>query len=127
MHLDVSDNKFGGAIPTSHGELSLLEFLFLPVNEFDANVIPDLFANLLLVEERSLGGTNRVGALPEWIADFEDLRLLDLGSNALTGLVPEIYNQLQNLEYLLLNNNPDIFSTNSVVPSFEQHSWMALW
>jgi Leucine rich repeat len=101
MHLDLSDNSFSGSMDPIT-ELTRLAFLFLSNNPFVTGTIPTAFANLKDLTELSLRNTNRKGKLPELA---QQLMLLDLGSNQLTGAIPPSYGQHPRLAYLLLNNN----------------------
>lgn len=114
-HLDLSSNSFTGPVPDSIGEMTALLFLFLSENPFDRGEVPGNFDQLTNLYEISLRNTNREGPLPAFIGieKFKDLTLLDLGSNALTGPIPDSYGQQDKLKFLLLNDNEGI---NGKVP-----------
>ena len=112
-HLDLSSNNFDGPIPDFLGDMTALMTLFLPENNFNQGPIPASFANLSNLRELSLRSTSRTGPLPDYIGlgDFNWTELIDFGSNALTGPIPESYGDLQYLDYLLLNQNAGITGT----------------
>jgi hypothetical protein len=101
MHLDLSDNSFSGSMEPIT-ELTRLAFVFLSNNPFVAGTVPAAFTNLKDLSELSLRNTNRKGKLPDLA---QQLMLLDLGPNQLTGAIPPSYGQHPRLAYLLLNNN----------------------
>jgi len=118
-HMDLSLNNFEGPIPDFLGDMTALTFLFLSENDFDEGPIPASFANLTNLVELSLRSTSRTGPLPDYIGvkpGVTNLELIDFGSNMLTGPIPESYGNLEDLEYLLLNQNADI--TGNIPDSF---------
>lgn len=79
--LDLSRNKFTGALPLQLGQLKRLSRLLVQVN--------------------AIGG-----AVPESLGQCRRLELLNLSYNALEGYVPESIADLTNLQVLLLHDNP---------------------
>jgi Leucine-rich repeat (LRR) protein len=109
VHLDLSDNELTGPIRSEIGEMMSLSFLVLSNNpHLDGGGIPESFVNLTILEDLSLRNTNRTGPLPEYLGEMEKLVLLDLGSNQLSGAIPDSWGKLTDLEFLLLNDNGGI-------------------
>eukprot|EP00977_Amphora_coffeiformis_P000111 scaffold26_cov158-Amphora_coffeaeformis.AAC.3 len=104
FHLDLSSNDLTGTMPATLANLTRLSYLFLANNTFIPGPIPD-FSALIRMEEISLKRTFRNGELPDWISEWENLKLLDLDNNNLMGEIPASYGNLTNLEFLLLNRN----------------------
>jgi|GEM_PF-4994407 len=114
LNLRLLFNEFTGEIPAELGNLANLRSLMLVHNQLTGN-IPDGLDNLssltalglsgndLVATDlgtvldglprgmRNLGlaGVNLQGPIPEWIGEFDQLRILDLPGNDLTGALPE--------------------------------------
>lgn len=58
-----------------------------------------------LVQEIYWNSTESSGVLPEELGFLEDLKILDLSSNALEGEIPQTYYEFPALEILRLKNN----------------------
>jgi len=109
-HLDVSNNELHGPIRKELGQqLTHLEYLFLSNNNFQPGSIPTEFQQLTNLVDFSMRGTHRDGPLPAWIGtQLTNLVLLDLGQNDFNRTVPVEFSQLRQLQYLLLNGNPQL-------------------
>lgn len=106
IHLDLSGNQLTGEIPSELGALSELRYLFLSDNKrLTPGEIPESFSQLVHMEEFSLKRTKRFGFLPEFIAAWTNLTLLDLGDNSFGGNLPPSYGNLTNLQFFLVNGN----------------------
>lgn len=106
-HLDISKNYFDGPIRPELAELTDLRLLFLGNNRFIPDHIPKSFLNLTKLEDLSLRHTNRTGPFdPSFLP--ASLVYLDLGTNQLSGTVPESIGAFSHLEFLMLNDNSNI-------------------
>lgn len=106
QRLDVSLNSLDGVIPTTLGSLDKMTYLNLADNAFVASAIPPFLRTMPLLSELSFKATRRVGKIPAWIGtDLQNLILLDLDDNSLTGSVPTTIAQLRKMEYFLLSRN----------------------
>lgn len=107
-HLDLSTNLFTGDIPVHYAQMTSLRYLFLASNpSMSSGIIPD-WSQLTNLRDLSVKKTNRVGIIPEFLSTLEDLILLDLDDNSLTGSIPSSLGNLRNLAFLLLNRNEGI-------------------
>lgn len=114
-HLDLSYNYFNGSLPTSLFQMSTLLHLFLSANpDLEAGPIPSELKNMTSLTEVSFKYSNRHGPLPD-ISALSNLVYLDLDNNLFHGTIPTHYGTAPNLQYLLLNRNPNL---NGTVPSF---------
>ncbi|XP_054821677.1 MDIS1-interacting receptor like kinase 2-like isoform X2 [Prosopis cineraria] len=80
QQLDLSGNKFGGAIPSSLGFITTLRYLNLSSNMF-------------------------IGEIPSSISNLERLDILDFSHNQFIGLIPQDIGKLTSSEALNLTNN----------------------
>ena len=101
--LDLSDNSFTGAIPSALGDLNL-EYLFLGDNSWDRAPFPDFINGMTNLTELSLKHSNIEGSIPD-LTNLQDLYLLDLDKNKLTGTIPKSLSKLGSLIVLMLNRN----------------------
>merc|ERR1712151_874630 len=107
-HLDLESNALTGSIPGEKigTNLDNLTYLFLGKNRFDSDQAPVEFRSLTSLRELSLDGINLQGAIPNWLSELTDLKLLDLRNNNLTGSLDGIdFSKLSALSFLLLNDN----------------------
>nr|XP_027082532.1 putative receptor-like protein kinase At3g47110 [Coffea arabica] len=133
--LDLSRNKFKGQIPTNLGDLTNLQFLNLAVNLFGSHStedldfiasltncsnlsvisvsynnfggnIPKVMGNLSNQLTKLYLGTNQLsGTIPEGFGNFVNLYLLTLEENHLSGVIPRDFGKLQDLQRLRLDQN----------------------
>jgi len=105
-HLDVSQNKFTGTMPTQLGGMQNLSYMFLAENDFTPGPIPTWMEGMSILEELSLKSTQRTGPIPDFLGNsLSKLILLDLDENKLTGTIPASLGSLEDLHILLLNRN----------------------
>jgi Leucine-rich repeat (LRR) protein len=106
IHLDLSKNKFGSAIPTEIYQLTNLVYLFLAYNNFEQGPIPDEIGDLTNLVDLSLKETNRRGTIPDVIGNqLSNLALLDLDGNEMFGTIPSSLGDLEHLRLLFLSHN----------------------
>jgi Leucine-rich repeat (LRR) protein len=104
-HLDLGDNYFTGTIPDEFFYLETLEKLYLTDNDLFKQEFPDL-SDCTRLTELGLGDAKLTGTIPMWVgARLQDLAVLDLRDNFLTGTIPVNLSYLENLEILMVNYN----------------------
>ncbi|KVH87957.1 receptor-like protein 51 [Cynara cardunculus var. scolymus] len=103
-HMDFSDNKLNGTIPTSLTLLEGLKFLNLSSNQLSGE-IPTSFGNLISLQNLSLSSNSISGPIPGSISTISRLVHLDLGSNQLNGTIPRSISGMKGLKYLNLEKN----------------------
>lgn len=97
MVLQIHDNNFVGAILSSMGYLSNLRSLNLRNNNLSGE-LPLSLRNCTLLLNADLSANEFGGKLPLWLAtSFQNLSVLNLGSNIFHGDIPH---ELCNLQYL---------------------------
>ncbi|XP_034695758.1 receptor-like protein EIX2 [Vitis riparia] len=103
--LNLSYNKFYGAIPSNIGEsLPNLVFLSLSGNRI-TGTIPDSIGHITSLDVIDFSRNNLTGSIPSTINNCSRLFVLDLGNNNLSGIIPKSLGQLQSLQSLHLNHN----------------------
>ncbi|MEO1259009.1 MAG: GEVED domain-containing protein [Bacteroidota bacterium] len=108
------------AVPAELWNLTSLQFLVMPSNDFNGT-IPASVGNLTNLQTLSLGDNNFTGGIPVEIGGLSSLTFLSLFSNQLTGAIPAEIWDLTNLTFLNFNNNdlsgtisPSIGNLNSL-------------
>lgn len=103
--LDVSHNKFGGAIPECIGNLSTtLETLLLQDNAF-SGPLPSSIGNLISLEYFLLWYNNISGPIPPEIGNLKNMKQLHLGFCEFTGQIPHTLGNLTQMTHLSLREN----------------------
>jgi Leucine-rich repeat (LRR) protein len=103
--IDVSGNALTGTFPTNFVNSANITHLDLAWNQFDIpEAFPD-YSQFVNIVRLRLAGSNISGPVPEWVADFSELRSLLLGYNNLSGALPAGLSSLSNLEYIYIQNN----------------------
>ena len=97
-------NKMSGSIPTSVGNLTNLDILFLGNNQLSGG-IPSSIGNLVNLTNLSLGYNQLTGSIPAEMGNLTGLTYLYLDHNQLEGSIPAGVGNLVNLRGLYLNNN----------------------
>ncbi|XP_027368467.1 receptor-like protein 13 [Abrus precatorius] len=109
-YLDLSENSLSGSLPECLLHMDLLRFLhlqknalkgFMPNNISDIlysldlrdnefyGQIPDvMFSNFAQLRYLLLGGNELNGSIPITLCDLNELRIVDLSRNRLTGIIP---------------------------------------
>ena len=67
---------------------------------FDVGPIPDSYQHLQNLVDLSLKHSNRNGTIPLWLEAMDDLILLDLGNNKLTGEISWELTDMLSLRFL---------------------------
>ncbi|KAI3895204.1 hypothetical protein MKX03_009389 [Papaver bracteatum] len=109
--LDLSQNKLSGFLP-NFSDFSSLESLLLSKNEFVGSIPDELFScqNLTLLD---LSYNNISGVLSNSIGDLSKLETLLLSSNNLSGEIPKSLSNIKTLTRLAANQN----SFTGMIPS----------
>ncbi|WVZ77857.1 hypothetical protein U9M48_025670 [Paspalum notatum var. saurae] len=103
--LDLSFNQFNGRIPMELGNCSALRVLKAGHNKL-TGALPDELYNATSLEHLSFPNNRLQGAIsPEHIVKLNNLIILDLAENGLTGKIPDSIGQLKKLEELYLEYN----------------------
>ncbi|KAK8642047.1 hypothetical protein V6N13_011409 [Hibiscus sabdariffa] len=103
-HVDLSDNKLKGKIPTSLTLLEDVEFLNLSSNGLNGE-IPAEFGDLVSLKNLSLASNSLSGSIPDSMSGIPGLVHVDLSNNQLNGTVPKFLSELKGLKVLNLENN----------------------
>ncbi|XP_048421238.1 receptor-like protein EIX2 [Pyrus x bretschneideri] len=125
VHLYLSYNQLVGSIPYVLGNLSSLAILDLSGNQIEGG-IPQSFSKLCNLQKLDLSNNTLSGLQISMSAcpDQNSLEILNLGMNALEGVVSEShFSNLSRLTYLDLSSNSLALSFNSNwVPPFQLES-----
>ena len=100
VEIDLDSNGITGSIPSSLGDLSMLEILDVDQNALTGTIPTELFQvqGLKVID---LDKNNLSGSIPTEASTLSALYFLQLDFNSMTGPVPFI----ENLEYLSLFGN----------------------
>ncbi|KAL3530205.1 hypothetical protein ACH5RR_009527 [Cinchona calisaya] len=103
--LDLSNNKFTGAIPKCFGNFSSeLEVLDLKNNGLQGSIEVS-FPRKSSLKHLGLSGNFLEGSLPESLANCEQLEVLDVGNNNMNGTFPTWLENLKEIKVLILKSN----------------------
>lgn len=86
--IDLSNNKFKGAVPDSIGLLLSLRYLKLSHNSLTGR-IPALLRNLTVLESLDFSSNKLVGEIPHQLTALTFLAVLNLSHNQLSGRIPQ--------------------------------------
>ncbi|KAH9613898.1 hypothetical protein KSS87_010718 [Heliosperma pusillum] len=104
--LDVGDNNIKGNFPTFLYNCTKLQILNLSQNYFQGLLPNDLHKLSPNLKHIDLSGNNFSGDIPSSIAQLKELVTLHLDQNFLNGAFPSELGTLENLQELVLANNP---------------------
>ncbi|CAA2968315.1 receptor EIX2 [Olea europaea subsp. europaea] len=109
-HLDLNSNNLCGVLPDALANLTSLEELDLSENFGIEGELPRNLGNLCNLNKLVLTNNRVDGDIMEFIDGLSEcsnnrLETLDLGSNKLTGNLPNSLGRLKNLLYLRLSDN----------------------
>ncbi|KAD3066501.1 hypothetical protein R6Q59_019281 [Mikania micrantha] len=110
--LDLRFCQISGAIPSSVGNLSNLNKLYLSDNTLTGTIPSDL-GQLSRLSVLDLSRNTLTGLIPSSFGSLVNLSSLDMSSNYLSGVIPESFGKLPNLQLLNLSGN----SLSSSVPT----------
>ncbi|GKC74995.1 leucine-rich repeat-containing protein, partial [Tanacetum coccineum] len=103
-HLDLSDNRLNGTLPSWLFTSPSLQYLSLRRNMFSGNLPVQSFALPFLNSlDLSYNGLN--GTLPSWLFTSPSLQYLDLSRNMFSGNIPFLSFALPSLTWLDLGSN----------------------
>ncbi len=106
VEIYMPENNVAGTIPPEIGDLTGLEFIYLPGNHGLGGPIPPEIGNLTNLEVVVITQNGIEGTLPPEITGLVSLRHLVLTNSQLSGPLPAEIGSLQALEYLDLSGNP---------------------
>ncbi|XP_010500991.1 PREDICTED: probable LRR receptor-like serine/threonine-protein kinase At1g53430 [Camelina sativa] len=103
--LHLQGTSLEGPIPSSISNLKNLTELRITDLRGTASSFPDL-KNITNMTRLVLRNCLIKGPIPEYIGtSLSELKLLDLSSNMLTGVIPDTFRNLEKFNYMYLNNN----------------------
>lgn len=106
VYLDLSSNRFEKPLPDDYSSLTNLKALLLTDNMIGPQPIPTWLQNLTDLKHLSLKLTGRTGTIPDWFfSSLQQLEILDMDWNHISGSIPKDLGQMTMLEHLLLNRN----------------------
>ncbi|KAF9669954.1 hypothetical protein SADUNF_Sadunf13G0018300 [Salix dunnii] len=100
--MDMSKNKFSGAIPTLMGSCMSLNYLNL-TNSMLEGTIPESLKKITFLKVLDLSFNHLTGSVPIWIAQNSMMEIFSFTYNRLTGEVPNI-GSFQNFRISSLRN-----------------------
>ncbi|XP_044979944.1 LRR receptor-like serine/threonine-protein kinase EFR [Hordeum vulgare subsp. vulgare] len=102
--LQLSNNSFGGGVPSELGLLSRLTNLNLSMNSLEGNIPPELSACSQL-QILGLWNNSLHGEIPHNLSQCKHLQEINLGNNKLQGNIPPAFGDLLELRILVLAKN----------------------
>lgn len=104
IKIQLSYNNLEGPLPASIGNISNLEFLYLPGNALNGD-IPTQITNCLQLEYLYLSNNQLTGTIPVDLENCIYLIAIDLSNNQLSGGILNSFGLLGQLEMLNLGSN----------------------
>nr|XP_023926886.1 receptor-like protein 9DC3 [Quercus suber] len=98
-YLQLSNNSFTGSLPSSFGNMSLLDTLDVSLNNFSGEVPKDLFVGC------SMLSILFSGAISKKLPNFGKIGLLDVSNNKMSGRIPAWICNLTDFGGILMQNN----------------------
>jgi hypothetical protein len=102
--LILDSNQITGPIPSTLGNLTNLEVLYLAFNQINGP-IPSTLGNLTNLEYLYLESNHIHGSIPPKIGNMKNLTTLYLWNNSLIGPIPSTLGNLTHLQILSLHSN----------------------
>ncbi len=125
MTVHITQNKFGGTIPSEICQSSGLQVLNLARNQLVGS-IPDSIGNLSSLKQLFIYMNNLTGSIPSSITKLTQLGILDLARNELTGSIPSNIGMLTKLKSLSLTGNNLVGSIPSSIGEMANLQVLAL-
>lgn len=97
-------NQMSGTIPSSIGDLTALQTLWIVANKLSGE-IPASLGNLTALESLNFNGNNLSGTIPASLGNISTLRFLSLLGTQLSGTIPASLGNLTALEILRIHSN----------------------
>lgn len=85
---NVTQNDLVGGLPVGIGGMVKLKTLDLEINSFSGPPVIAEYVALTLLEEYWVGTNSLTGTVPGAIENWNDLRVLSLANNMITGTIP---------------------------------------
>ncbi|XP_052479537.1 receptor-like protein EIX2 [Gossypium raimondii] len=109
IHLDLSYNMLEGRLPTSLEDLCNLKEVNLSYNKIDQDISEILQSlsrcSLNCLESLNLGTNQLSGLLPDKLGQFKNLAYLSLAQNNISGLIPMSIGELSSLKSIDVSEN----------------------
>ncbi|KAI3705899.1 hypothetical protein L1987_76148 [Smallanthus sonchifolius] len=109
--LNLSSNKFEGAIPVHISKLETLESLDLSHNNLTGNIPPQL-GGLMFVQTLNLSHNNLTGSIPSSFTKLLSLTIVDVSFNQLEGPLPKM-NAFEDASKEALAHNKGLCGNNT--------------
>ncbi|KAE8728709.1 hypothetical protein F3Y22_tig00004111pilonHSYRG00116 [Hibiscus syriacus] len=103
-HMDISENKVAGPIPSSLGKCKNLTSINLSMNRL-SGYIPSELGNLADLQTLNISHNLLQGSLPSELSNCIKLVEFDVGFNSLNGSVPHALMNWKSLSTLILREN----------------------
>uniref|UniRef100_A0A0D3F2L4 non-specific serine/threonine protein kinase n=1 Tax=Oryza barthii TaxID=65489 RepID=A0A0D3F2L4_9ORYZ len=100
-HLDISNNRFSGPIPTLAGKMQV----FIAANNFLSGEIPWDLTGISQVTKLDLSRNQISGSIPMTIGVLARLNTLNLSGNQISGNIPVAFGYMTGLTVLDLSSN----------------------
>lgn len=102
--LDLSGNRFTGAIPDAVTLLGGITSLNLSSNALNGS-IPARIGDLISLAALDLSNNSLSGGIPDTLSTLPELQVLNLGSNRLNGSIPRFLSGMKGLKEINLEGN----------------------